>query len=71
MDSVFIFYGGQIYWKGSVQDFKHIRNSCDQEIYNGAYVYDHPRQDWFYMDGCPRLLSDTPLNLRTMVLLMT
>jgi hypothetical protein len=76
-----VFYADQLYGQFDTSGYKLMRTSCDQEIYNGAYVrIDSERpglpssletHGWFRMDGTPVLDADVPPTLKALVLLMT
>lgn len=80
MSNIIVFYADQLLLEfDDYKEFQSWRRATavgNYELYNGSYVYSHPRTsyqvpEWFRMDSTPMLLADVPKNLQALVLLLT
>lgn len=71
-----VFYAGLLYGEYTMATFKHLQMTCEQDIYNKAYVHMLPIEGWvkcpwYMMDLTPVLQAQVPKELLTSVLLLT
>ena len=66
-----VFYAGLPYGEYAAEGLRLLQVQGDLELYNGGYVYNKYDKRWYRMDRTPLLDVDVPLNLKTMLLLIT
>lgn len=71
MPKLYVFYAGLLHSEYASHDsFRALQVHCDMELYNGGYIYVIGDR-WYRMDGTPVLDVDVPINLKTMLLLLS
>lgn len=67
-----VFYAGLHLGDYEARETTYLNLRLNPEIYNGAYEF-HTKGNppWYRMDWTPVLLEDVPLELRTLLLLLT